>query len=120
MAWIGEMWAAFLRNLLVILTQCRHAVKRNLLSKRIPTHESNRRSQHHLNLDTGVSSLTDPRVIARSLRRAPERRRRRKSKQFRSVMSVLNFYRDRARTQLGRLETAKAKLRRLYYRKFGG
>ena len=126
MAWLGEMWVAVLRKL-VVLTQWVHAVRMKLLLKwtNIPTHKSTHRSQHHLTLDTGVSSLTDPRVIARSLRRAPERRRRRKSNQFRSAMSMLNFYLDRigrklAKAQDGRLETAKTKLRRLYYRKFGG
>jgi len=95
-----------------------------LSSKRIPTHESTRWPQHHSDLNIGASSLTDPRVIARSLRRSPERHRRRKSSQFRSVMSTLNFFIDRLgrklpKAQRGRLETAKAKLRLLYYRKFG-
>jgi len=77
-----------------------------------------------LDLDRGVFSLNDPRAIARSLKRSAERSRRRKAEPFRSAMSMLNFYINRAGRKLpksrrARLERAKDELRRLY-RKTGG
>ena len=74
-----------------------------------------------LDLDPGVFSRTDPRSIARSLKRSAERSRRRKSNPFRSAMSMLNFYINRAgkslsKTRRTRLEAAKEELRDLYHR----
>ena len=75
-----------------------------------------------LDLKKGVFSLDDPNKIARSLKRSAERSRRRKSDPFRSAMSMLNFYINRAgqnlpRDRRRRLEAAKDALRRLYRRK---
>ena len=75
-----------------------------------------------LDLDKGVFSLDDPRNIARSLKRSAERSHRRKSDPFRSAMSMLNFYINRAGRKLSkarrdRLAAAKVALRRLYHRK---
>jgi hypothetical protein len=75
-----------------------------------------------LDLERGVFSLKDPRTIARSLKRSAERSRRRKAESFRSAMSMLNFYINRAGRNLpqsrrARLEKAKEELRRLYHRK---
>src|SRR3989442_2925050 len=72
-----------------------------------------------LDLDQGVFSKDDPRSIARSLRRSADRSRRRKSDPFRSAMSMLTFYINRAGKQLSgsrrkRLEAAKEELRDLY------
>src|SRR5207249_5047801 len=69
----------------------------------------------------GVFSRTDPRSIARSLKRSAENSRRRKSNPFRSAMSMLNFYINRAgkglsKTRRARLEAAKEELRDLYHR----
>ena len=74
-----------------------------------------------LDLDPGVFSLDDPRSIARSLKRSADRSRRRKSDPFRSAMSMLNFYINRAgknlsKTRRSRLEAAKDELRDLYHR----
>ena len=74
-----------------------------------------------LDLDPGVFSRTDPRSIARSLKRSAERSRRRKSNAFRSAMSMLTFYINRAgdslsKTRRARLEAAKEELRDLYHR----
>jgi hypothetical protein len=74
-----------------------------------------------LDLDRGVFSRRDPRGIARSLKRSAERSRRRKSDPFRSAMSMLNFYINRAgrnvsKVQRTRLERAKDELRVLYGR----
>jgi hypothetical protein len=72
-----------------------------------------------LDLDEGVFSLDDPRSIARSLKRSAERSRRRKSDPFRSAMSMLTFYVNRAGSKLSkekrdRLEAAKEELRALF------
>src|SRR5437773_2564076 len=75
-----------------------------------------------LDLDPGVFSRTDPRAIARSLKRSAEHSRRRKSAPFRSAMSMLNFHINRggkglSRSQRKVLEAAKGELRKLYGRK---
>ena len=62
-----------------------------------------------------------PREIARSLKRSAERSHRRKSDPYRSAMSMLTFYINRAGKHLSksdraRLERAKDELRRLYGR----
>src|SRR6267143_1732630 len=72
-----------------------------------------------LDLDRGVFSKDDPRSIARSLKRSADRSKRRKSDPFRSAMSMLTFYINRAGKQLSkarrkRLEAAKEELRALY------
>jgi len=73
-----------------------------------------------LDLEHGVFTKS-PREIARSLKRSAERSRRRKSDSYRSAMSMLTFYINRAGKQLSksdraRLERAKDELRRLYGR----
>ncbi len=72
-----------------------------------------------LDLEQGVFSRNDPRSIARSLKRSADRSQRRKSGPFRSAMSMLTFYLNRAgkklsRTRRKRLEAAKEELRDLY------
>jgi hypothetical protein len=74
-----------------------------------------------LDLEPGVFTWSDPRRIARSLQRSAERSRRRKAEPFRSAMSMLVFYINRAGRSLDRrqkavLEQAKDELRRLYGR----
>jgi Protein of unknown function (DUF3175) len=74
-----------------------------------------------LDLEKGVFSKSDPRSIARSLKRSADHSRRRKSDPFRSAMSMLNFYINRAgrtlsKTRRARLEAAKEALRDLYGR----
>jgi hypothetical protein len=49
-----------------------------------------------LTLDRGVFSLKDPKRIAASLRRSALRSRRRKADPFRSALSMLTFYINRA------------------------
>ncbi len=75
-----------------------------------------------LDLEKGVFSQKDPPSIARSLKRSADSSRRRKSEPFRSAMSMLNFYINRAGKNLPKerratLETAKDELRALYGRK---
>jgi Protein of unknown function (DUF3175) len=72
-----------------------------------------------LDLDKGVFAQDDPRQIARSLKRSAERSQRRKSSPYRSAMSMLTFYMNRAgkklpKKQRARLEAAKDELRALY------
>src|SRR2546426_4067297 len=72
-----------------------------------------------LDLDEGVFSKDDPRSIARSLKRSADRSQRRKSDPFRSAMSMLTFYINRAgkklpQTRRKELEVAKEELRDLY------
>jgi hypothetical protein len=72
-----------------------------------------------LDLEEGVFTLRDPREIARSLRRSAERSDRRKAEPFRSAMSMLTFYINRAGANLPSerracLEAAKNELRALY------
>jgi hypothetical protein len=49
-----------------------------------------------LTLDQGVFASRDPKRIAASLKRSAERSRRRKAAPFRSAMSMLTFYINRA------------------------
>jgi uncharacterized protein DUF3175 len=74
-----------------------------------------------LDLDPGVFTRSDPRSIARSLKRSAERSKRRKADPYRSAMSMLTFYVNRAgkslsKTRRARLEAAKDELRRLFGR----
>src|SRR5438046_1836911 len=74
-----------------------------------------------LDLEQGVFAKRDPRAVARSLKRSAEQSHRRKSNPYRSAMSMLTFYINRAGKHLSksdraRLERAKEELRRLYGR----
>jgi hypothetical protein len=73
-----------------------------------------------LDLERNVFNRTDPRRIARSLKRSADRSRRRKADPFRSAMSMLNFYINRAGRNLSArrrvLERPKDELRRAYGR----
>ncbi|MDD5556771.1 MAG: DUF3175 domain-containing protein [bacterium] len=79
------------------------------------------RTSDALDLEPGVFTLEDPRAIARSLKRSAERSGRRKSEPYRSAMSMLTFYINRAGRNLpadrrARLQAAKDELRALYGR----
>lgn len=79
------------------------------------------RESRALDLEEGVFTWSDPRRIARSLQRAAEASTRRKADPFRSAMSMLVFYVNRAGRKLDHrqkavLEQAKDELRRLYGR----
>src|SRR5213592_636745 len=82
------------------------------------------RGSNALDLEGGVFSKRDPESIARSLKRSAERSRRRKSDPYRSAMSMLTFYINRAGRNLpeqrrAKLEAAKDELRALYHRGSG-
>ena len=72
-----------------------------------------------LDLEEGVFTWNDPHRIARSLKRSADVSKRRKAEPFRSAMSMLVFYMNRAGTNLDEkqkkiLEQAKVELRKLY------
>lgn len=88
----------------------------------MPTHKW---SQHvnqtsdALTLDRGVFLKSDPAEIARSLKQSAEHSRRRRATPFRSAMSMLTFYINRAGKDLPDkqrkiLEAAKDELRKLF------
>lgn len=79
------------------------------------------RESDALDLKGGVFSGGDPKRIAGSLKRSAERSRRRKSDPYRSAMSMLSFYINRAGKKLPAsrrrtLERAKSELRRQFGR----
>jgi hypothetical protein len=74
-----------------------------------------------LDLAPGVFALKNPKRIAASLRHSAETSRRRKVDAFRSALSMITFYVNRAGTNLSArqrrtLMRAKDELRRLYGR----
>ena len=78
-------------------------------------------SSNALDLESQVFKKQDPKAIARSLKRSAEHSQRRKSSPYRSAMSMLTFYMNRAgktlpKTQRTRLQHAKEELRKLYDR----
>lgn len=74
-----------------------------------------------LDLPADVFTLDDPKKIAQALKRSAEHSDRRKSDPYRSAMSMLTFYINRAGENLSaaqrrRLERAKDELRALFGR----
>ncbi len=74
-----------------------------------------------LDLEKGVFTFEDPKRIAASLKRSAEASTRRKADPFRSAMSMLVFYMNRAGKHLSdedraRLDAAKNELRRAFGR----
>lgn len=77
------------------------------------------RESYALDLEQGVFTWQDPKRIAQSLKRSADRSTRRKAAPFRSAMSMLVFYINRAGKNLDEnqkriLEQAKNELRTLY------
>jgi len=76
---------------------------------------------HALDLEAGVFTWKDPIAIARSLKRSAEKSQNRKTTEFRSAMSMLNFYINRAGKNLSAerlqiLNQSKKELRNLFHR----
>src|ERR1700761_6325989 len=72
-----------------------------------------------LDLKQGIFTLRDPKRIAASLKRSAEHSTRRKAGAYRSALSMLTFYINRAgrtlpKTQRERLNQAKAELKRQF------
>src|SRR6266542_2671680 len=79
------------------------------------------RESDALDLKRGVFKLTSAKKIAASLKRSAEHSARRKSGAYRSALSMLTFYINRAgktlpKTQRTRLERAKVELKRQFGR----
>ena len=77
------------------------------------------RQSNALDLEQGVFNQNDPKKIARSLKRSAEHSRRRKSSPYRSAMSMLTFYINRAgkdppAKRKRTLEKAKGELKALF------
>ena len=77
------------------------------------------RESNALDVEEGVFTWGDPKRIAVSLKHSADASTRRKSSPFRSAMSMLTFYLNRAGGNLDKkqsaiLEKAKAELRQLY------
>ena len=77
------------------------------------------RESNALDLKRGVFKQTDPKKIAASLKRSAERSSRRKASAYRSALSMLTFYINRAGKTLPKqrrekLEAAKGELRDLF------
>lgn len=77
------------------------------------------RKSNALDLEPGVFTWPDPIKIAQSLKQSAEQSTRRKSEPFRSAMSMLVFYINRAGSKLDPqqrivLQQAKVELRKLY------
>ena len=91
--------------------------------KRAPKRWSQRvtRESDALDLERGVFKLTSARKIATSLKRSAESSTRRKANAYRSALSMLTFYINRAgkslpKTERARLERAKGELKREFGR----
>jgi hypothetical protein len=79
------------------------------------------RKSNALDLTPGVFTLSDPKRIAASLKRSALRSRRRKADPFRSALSMLTFYINRAGKNLPAarrktLQRAKDELRKQFGR----
>jgi hypothetical protein len=77
------------------------------------------RESDALDLKRGVFRLRDPKRIAASLKRSAEGSSRRKAGAYRSALSMLTFYINRAgktlpKTQRDRLQRAKTELKRQF------
>jgi hypothetical protein len=80
------------------------------------------RGSNALDLEPNVFKKSSPDAIARSLKRSAESSSRRKSEPYRSAMSMLSFYINRAGSRLsdaqrGVLERAKVALRKTFGRR---
>jgi hypothetical protein len=111
------------REVLMVKRQ-RRATTRSKRNARRPARWSQRVTEESdaLDLDQGVFRQTSPKRIAASLKRSAERSRRRKSDPYRSAMSMLTFFINRAGKNLPAsrkriLERAKHELRTQFGRK---
>ncbi len=107
------------------------ATKRTATKKRASTRSKPKKKQtkrwsakvtansNALDLESGVFKKRSAKAIAQSLKRSAERSKRRKSSPYRSAMSMLTFYINRAgkgmtAKQKKPLENAKNELRKLF------
>lgn len=104
-------------------TSVRRSAARKSTRRAAPKRWSQRvtKESNALDLKRGVFTLTDPKKIAASLKRSAEHSARRKTGAYRSALSMLTFYINRAgktlpKTQRARLEKAKLELKRAFGR----
>ena len=100
--------------------------QRKAATRRRPARKTSRRwsgavtrNSDALDLKRGVFTWRSPKRIAGSLKRSAEQSRRRKADPYRSALSMLTFYINRAgknlpKTQRERLERAKLELKRQF------
>ena len=108
---------------MVAKTKTRKSSARRPTSKRGGRRWSARvtRESDALDLKKGVFAQRDPKKIARSLTRSAERSKRRKSDPYRSALSMLTFYinragRNRPASRKKVLQRAKGELRTAFGR----
>lgn len=104
-------------------TSPRRSTARKSTKRATPKRWSQRvtRESDALDLKQGVFKLTSAKKIAASLKRSAEHSSRRKTGAYRSALSMLTFYINRAgktlpKTQRTRLERAKVELKRAFGR----
>lgn len=104
-------------------TSARRSTARKSTRRATPKRWSQRvtRESDALDLKQGVFKLTSAKKIAASLKRSAEHSSRRKTGAYRSALSMLTFYINRAgktlpKTQRTRLERAKVELKRAFGR----
>lgn len=104
-------------------TSARRSTSRKGTKRATPKRWSQRvtKESDALDLKRGVFKLTSPKRIAASLKRSAEHSTRRKTGAYRSALSMLTFYINRAgktlpKTQRERLEKAKVELKRAFGR----
>ncbi|TWA92338.1 DUF3175 domain-containing protein [Bradyrhizobium stylosanthis] len=104
-------------------TSARRSTARKSTKRAAPRRWSQRvtRESDALDLKQGVFKLTSAKKIAASLKRSAEHSSRRKTGAYRSALSMLTFYINRAgktlpKTQRTRLERAKVELKRAFGR----
>ncbi len=77
------------------------------------------RESNALDTEAGVFTRSDPKKIARSLKKSAQKSRRKKGTAYQSAMSMLNFYINRAGKNLPKsrknvLERAKKEIKNLF------
>ena len=104
-------------------TSARDSTARKSTRRAAPKRWSQRvtKESDALDLKQGVFKLTSAKKIAASLKRSAEHSSRRKTGAYRSALSMLTFYINRAgktlpKTQRSRLERAKVELKRAFGR----
>ncbi len=104
-------------------TRARRSTTRTSSKRAAPKRWSQRvtKESDALDLKRGVFKLTSAKKIAASLKRSAEHSTRRKTGAYRSALSMLTFYINRAgktlpKTQRTRLERAKMELKRAFGR----
>jgi hypothetical protein len=96
------VWTRARLRMFVEATMAKTSHTSRTTSRKSPTRwsaEVTRRS-NALDLKRGVFTLKDPRCIAASLKRSAEASRRKKAPSYRSALSMLTFYINRAGTNL--------------------